>query len=132
MWSDTLALTLTFPICLLGTQLCAYVIVANKVVEQPVPFQEVQEASGEQCHGGCLKCKQLWWEGWGFPLEREQQWYCCCSRAWLCVPVTAGVCIDCRASIPGNAHGKVFRQLESLRHPAAEILITCSAGGCSA
>lgn len=41
------------PDCLLGAQLCACVIVPNKVVEQPVPFQEVWEASKEQCHSGC-------------------------------------------------------------------------------
>lgn len=124
MWSGILALTLSSPICLFGMQLCAYVIVANKVVGQPVPFQEVQEASSEQCHGGCLKFKWLWWERWGFPLEREQRWYCCCSRVWLCAPVTAGVCIDCRASVPGNTCGNVFRQLESPFYPTAEILTT--------
>lgn len=36
------------PVCLFGTQLCAYGSVPNKVVEQPVLFQEVQEASNEQ------------------------------------------------------------------------------------
>lgn len=59
MPSDPLALTLSSPICLFGMQLCAYVTFANKVVEQPVPFQEVQEASSKQCHGGCLKLKRL-------------------------------------------------------------------------
>lgn len=33
------------PDCLLGAQLCACVIMKNKVVEQPVPSQEVQEAA---------------------------------------------------------------------------------------
>lgn len=94
MWSGTLALTES-PVCLFGTQLRAYVSVPNKVVEQPVLFQEVQEASNEQCHGGSLKFKWLWWKGWGFPLEGEQQWYCCSSRVWLCAPLTAGVCIHC-------------------------------------
>lgn len=75
MRSGPLALTLSSPICRFGVQLFAHVIVVNKIVEQPVPFQEVQEASSEQCHGGCLKLKWLWWEGWGFPLEREQQWH---------------------------------------------------------
>lgn len=88
------------PVGLSGTQLCTYVSVPNKVVGQPVPFQVVQEASSEQCHGSYLKFRWLWWEGWTFPWRRS------CSRVWVCAPLTASVHIHCGTSVPGRQSQK--------------------------